>query len=97
MQDVQDQQSSSLIVLYGFKIERESSCGNQDIADRTVEFWEYLNYTLEQHIIDRSKRGVKFTYHEIWHVIQVVLKTVNILNGVGLLWEINPSTLEITP
>ena len=69
-------------------------CSN---SDRTVEYWEYLNYTLEEHIYDRQQRGVHFTYHEMWHVVQVVLTAVDALGKVGLIWDVHPNMLEVTP
>ncbi len=38
-----------------------------------------------------------FTYQEIWHVLQVVLTASTILSESGLIWEVLPSQLVVTP
>jgi hypothetical protein len=96
-QQVQDQESPALLTLYGFKINREEGCGSCETGDHTLEYWEFLNYSLEEHIGDRSKRGIQFTYHELWHVAQVVLEALSLLVRTGLLWEVHPALLEVTP
>jgi hypothetical protein len=71
-QQIQDEQSPYLISLYGFRIERGptcSPCSESSPADRTLEYWEYLNYSLGRHVRDRQRRGAPFTEHEVWHII----------------------------
>jgi hypothetical protein len=65
-QQIQDAQSPHLIALYGFRIERGlscSPCSHCPPPDHTVEYWEYLNYSLGHHVRDRNRRNAPFTEH----------------------------------
>lgn len=52
-----------MLTLYGFKLQREEGCSTCSPGDKTIEYWEYLNYTLRDHILDRAQRKVPFTHH----------------------------------
>lgn len=99
-QMIQDAQSPHLITLYGFRIERGlgcSPCSDLPPPDRTIEYWEYLNYSLGHHVRDRQRRSAPFTEHEVWHVIDAVCGATRLLGDHGLVWEVTPSQLLITP
>jgi hypothetical protein len=99
-QQIQDIQSPHLITLYGFKIERGpacSPCSETPPPDCTTEYWEYLNYSLGRHVRDRHRRGAPFTEHEVWHVVEAVCGATRLLGEHGLVWEVTPSQLLVTP
>lgn len=56
-----------------------------------------MNYSLGHHVRDRSRRNSPFSEHEVWHVIQSVCESTKLLADFGLIWEINPFQLFITP
>lgn len=96
-QQVQDLESAALLTLYGFHIQRTPHCATCPSRDLTTEYWEYLNYSLAHHLRDRHRRHAPLTPHEIWHIVQTVLEGCLILQRVGLIWEVNPQQLVVTP
>lgn len=38
-----------------------------------------------------------FTYQELWHVLQVALTAAALLAERGLIWEVHPAQLVVTP
>lgn len=46
---------------------------------------------------DRHRRNAPFTEHEVWHVIEAVCGATRLLSDHGLVWEVAPSQLLITP
>ena len=95
-QQIESVQSSSLLSLYGFRIDRKSCCKSYSY-DIVTSFWEYYNFYFSDYIKKRSAHGCLFIEDELWHAVAVICESYSIFRKVGIFFDVDAQSMVVTP
>ena len=62
-----------------------------------TSYWEYYNFYFSDYLAKRSAHTCMFVESEIWHIVEVCCEAYGLFRKYGLYYEINPSTMVVTP
>ena len=93
---VESLQSSALITLYGFKLDRKQYCSGF-VNDHLIAYWEYYNFYFSDYLKKRVQHGCVYLESEIWHLAEVCSEGYSIFKKTGTFLDLNTQCMVITP